>query len=246
MTLGKWPSLEETESDVIRKTSGMHQKELGIIESLLNAYLAGFAAIGSFTRTKGNDLQYAWFKLVTRSFNSTRCAYILLGRGYYTQALSLLRSVEEDWLIAKDCAKNSPTLDALLNDKGQLGKGDFTFSKMAERQGIKPLWNSDYGGLSLFAHPRPLSLRVLVDPGTKALRLGASYDRVLFLYCCEVLIRDALRMTEYMVSLLDSQAVDWQRQTLPTIQEAADWLDALQAQYTGEEVRSDKREGDET
>lgn len=123
MTLGKWQGLKETESDIIRKTSGIHQRGLSIIGRLLNAYLAGFEVIDSFTHTKDNDLQYAWFKLVTRSFNSMRCAYILLERGYYTQALSLLRSVDEDWLMAKDCGKNSPTLDALLNDKGQLGKG---------------------------------------------------------------------------------------------------------------------------
>lgn len=246
MTLAKWQGLEETESDVIGKTSGMHQRELHIIERLLNAYLAGFEVIGSFTRTKDNDLQYAWFKLVTRSFNSMRCAYILLERGYYTQALSLLRSVDEDWLIAKDCGKNSPTLDALLNDKGQLGKGDLTFGKMAEREGIKPLWDSGYGHLSLFVHPRPLSLRVLVDPGTKTLRLGASYDRVLFLYCCEVLIRNALRMTEYMVSLLGSKAADWQKQTWPIVQEATGWLDGLRAQYASGEAPSDKQEGDET
>jgi len=234
MTLGKWQGLKETESDVIRETSSKHQKELNTVQKLFNAYLTGFEVIGSFTRTKDNDLQYAWLKLTTRSFNSMRCAYILLERGYYTQVLSLLRSVDEDWLMAKDCEKNSPTLDALLYDKGQLGKGDLTFSKMAGRQGIKPLWDSGYGHLSLFVHPRPLSLKVLVDPGTKTLRLGASYYRVLFLYCCEVLIRDALRMTEYLVSLLGSKAAEWQKQTWPIVQEATDWLNGLRAQYATE------------
>ncbi|MDD5038018.1 MAG: hypothetical protein PHN78_01700 [Dehalococcoidales bacterium] len=243
MTLSKWQGLKETESDVIRKTSGIHQREISIIGKLLNAYLVGFEAIGSFTRDKDNDLQYAWLKLVTRSFNSMRCAYILLEQGYYTQALSLLRSVDEDWLMSKDCEKNRLTLDALLNDKGQLGKGDLSFGKMAEREGIKPLWDSGYGHLSLFVHPRPLSLKVLVDPRAKTLRLGASYDWVLFLYCCEVLIRDALRMTEYMVSLLGSRATDWQKQTWPIVQETTSWLDGLRAQYAGGDAPDDNQEG---
>lgn len=242
MSLSKWQGLKEKETGITKHISSLHLEELSVIEKLLDAYLTGFERIGGFTRTENNDLEYAWLLLITRSFNSMRCSHVLLERGYYNEALSLLRSVDEDWLIAKDCGRNAPTLEALLNDAGLLGRGNLTFSKMAEREGIKPLWDTGYGHLSRFAHPRSLSLKALVYLGTKTLRLGASYDRVLFLYCCEVLIRDALRMTEYMVVLLGSKASAWQEQTWPIVQQATDWLEGLQTKFTEESGSNDHQE----
>ena len=224
-----WQVLDEEESRVMKRTSSKYKRELNLIVDLLDAYVGAFGLIGSLP--EDNDLRLAWLLLVTRSFNSMRCAYDLLRRGYYSQALSLLRSVDEDWLICKDCEKHQPTVDALLHEKGELGKGDLTYGKMAEREGIKQEWDQGYGHLSKFAHGRPLALDVLIDPGSHEVRLGAHYDRVLLTYCCEVLIRAALRMTKYLVSVLGSRAELWMKETEAIVKEARVWLAELDQRY---------------
>jgi hypothetical protein len=231
MMSGRWQGLDLSESNRVVETRNSHPTECTMIERLLDAYIAGFEVMGgSFTRTD-NDLQFAHFKLATRSFNSLRCAYLLLKPGYYTQALCLLRSVEEDWLLAKDCETHSPTLDALLSESEALWKGDLSFRVMAERQGKKSLWDEDYGHLSSFAHPRPVSLRALTDRQTMTLRLGPIYNKPMFLWCCETLMRSALRMMAILYPLLGAGGRDWDRQHSPVIREVADWLQDLQARY---------------
>ena len=125
--------LGELDAEVKKLTSTQHKVELKLAENLLTSFLKGFGRLGSFTRTKNNDLQYAWLLLTTRSFNSLCSAYALLQQGYYDQAIMLIRSVEEDWLTATDCEKNSETLKAVFQRGSQLGKGQLSYAEMAKR-----------------------------------------------------------------------------------------------------------------
>ena len=130
--------------------------------------------LDSLTRNPGNDLQYAWLLLATRSTNSLRCALMLLESGYYSQSLTLVRSAMEDNLTALDCEGHEPTLKALLEGEGDLGKGDLTFTRMAQRVSDKFAedWKYNYGKLSEYAaHARHISVTHLVD-SEKALRLA--------------------------------------------------------------------------
>lgn len=231
MGLEGWQGLSIQEAQVSKETRDNYKEEIDIIARLINAYIIAIGSMDGFVRTEDNDLQYAWLKLVTRAMTSMRSAYLLIERGHYSQALVLLRSADEDWLIACDCNNYQPTLRALLYEEGELGKKDFHLSQMAIREGIKDKWDVRYGHLSLFSHPRPLSLRVLMNPETKMLRLGGEYDKVLFLYCAEVIIRHAVRMTRFVIGFLDSKADEWQKQTEPIMNDAVDWLDTLEEKY---------------
>lgn len=236
MASREWAGLNEREVQVIRTTATEHQRELALMENLLRAYVAGFGAIGSFKPTEDNELQYAWLRLVARSFNSMRCAYDALLRGYYIQALMLLRSVDEDWLVCGDCEKHPPTLDALLREKGRLGRGELSYGKMAERQQIEHPWGEGYGFLSTIYHPRRWVLEAQVDLKSRTLRLGAHYDRSLFLLCCEVLVRASLRMTKYLVKLLGSGGNRWMKKNDALVGEARHWLEQLEELYTGSDA----------
>ncbi len=243
MPLDGWQGLQRMESDCSTWTRTEHARELDIIARLLDAYLAGLEDLGHFTISEDNELQLAWLLLAARGFNSMRCAQTLLQTGYYAQALALLRSAGEDWLVAKDCENHRPTLDALLHERGRLGRKDLTLAKMAERVGIGPVWISDYGSLSEFAHPRPLSLRASVEPNTNKLRLGPSYDEVLCLYCCEALLRGALLMMELVVRLLGSKGAEWDKLYGPVVCEAGAWLAELRSQYGDSDTPGDDRLG---
>ena len=228
MTSEKPPSLEEEEAQVRRVTASQHQAELGLIEKLLNAYLAGFRSLGSFTPSDNNELEYAWLLLITRAFNSMRCAYDLLQRGYYSQTLTLVRSVNEDWLTCMDCLINRPTLEALLQGRKMPAYGDM--AKRLEEPESKKWWDHIYGEQSQLAHARRRALTVLVDPDTHTLRLGGHYDKDLFVASCYSLIPAAARMTEFLGRVLGSRAQPWANESLPIVREAQAWMKRVEAE----------------
>lgn len=216
------PSFQKTEAQVKAITAAKHMKEIKLVEKLINHYLAGFRALGKFTLNEDNELEYAWLLLTTRSFNSLRCAYDLLLKGYYSQAVMLICSVFEDWLIAKDCEKNQKTLDALLRGDDVFWKQEFHYSEMAKRQSEKfpEIWRGIYGTLSTIAHARQRALMILVDPETRELRLGSHYDNDLFLATYQSLLTAASIIPELLYKLLGDHATQWWTETLPTLQVA--------------------------
>lgn len=225
-----WPSLEEFEAQVKAATVAKHKEEIGLIKKLLNHYLAGFGKIDKFTPTNDNKLEYAWLLLTTRSFNSLRCAFDLLQKGYYSQAMMLIRAADEDYLICRDCENNQKTLDALLKGSGQLRKEDLRYSEMAKRisdEFYDEVWKDSYGQESEIAHASHMALRILVDPDTNTLMLGGHHNNTLFVATCHNLLRVAVGMTEFMVRLLGNNANEWQRETYPTFQAACAYVERI-------------------
>lgn len=231
-------NLEELEAKVEEFTSDKHGAELKLAKDLLTCYLRGFGRLGSFTRTEDNDLHYAWLLLTTRSFNSLRSAYALLQQGYYDQAIMLIRSVQEDWLLAADCKNNPETLRVFFRRDSQLGKGQFTYTEMARRisqEFYEKTWKYNYGSLSTIAHARERSLRILVDPDTKNLRLGSHYDRTLFIGTCQTLLRSAMLMLDFLAKVLGTDALPWKKETLPKWEAASEWCKTVEDKVNANE-----------
>ena len=157
------PSLEQGELQVKKTTHNRKRYELGLIENLLNRYLAGFRAFKEFKIGEISQLEIVWLVFIVRIFNSLRCAYSLLQKGYYNQAIMLVRSAEEDYLTCRDCEKNEKTIKALLDGKGQLGKGEFTFS--SNQNPAKLVHHlSDIISHGRSARKYPISLPIPSDP----------------------------------------------------------------------------------
>jgi len=108
-----WPSLEEFELQVKNTTIANKKAELNIIENLLNLYLAGFRVLHEFKTGEVQRLELAWLLLIVRGFNSLRCAYDLLQKGYYSQAVILIRSAEEDYLTSRHWIMSTEAMDAI-------------------------------------------------------------------------------------------------------------------------------------
>lgn len=241
MTQGESPSLEELESRVKMTTSSKRKRELTLVVKLLQSYIDGFNLINSFTLTDDNEVQYAWLLLITQSFHSMRCALLSMQIGYYGQAMSLLRIATEDWFACEDCQKNARTLKALLHNEGlKLNYGD-----MAQNAGAREIvYKGDYHFLSRFTHVCKLSLAIIRNSETNELKTAPAYDEVLFLSCCEMLIRNAIRIApfmQYFLSKLSNTKVDsWRKVAEPPIKEAADWLREQQQKYGDEDITSAK------
>jgi hypothetical protein len=242
MQLEPGPPLDEVEEQVRAATAKYHSSELGLLENLLNCYISGITRIGTFTRTENNRLQQVHLFLTIRSFNSLRWAYHLLKSGYYSQAAMLVRSAYEDWLVCKDSEKCAFTVDALLTGVPKLGEGKLTYTEMARRvdPGYENVWKNDYGSLSEYgSHPRMRAVAILIDPGTKTLRFGGHYDRVLFVATCDVLLNILILMiTEFLPKLLGRERYQpWVAQTDPFIRQAMTWRAEIKRRVeAGEDV----------
>lgn len=235
MTAETWSSVEAFESQVRQTTHNEKRCELGVVENLLKCYLAGFRALKELKFGEISNLELAWLLLVVRSFNSLRCAYELLQKGYYNQAIMLIRSVEEDYLTCRDCEVNKKTIDALLDGKGELGKGKLTFSEMAKR--ISPEfyknWKLNYGQLSEIAHPRQLAMGMIAKKEDNRLNLGGDYNENHFIATCQALLRSGVGMTEFIIKLLGDKAIQWQKDSYPACNDATGYVEKISEKYGG-------------
>jgi hypothetical protein len=243
----KAPNLVQLEAKVKQTTARKRQKELSLMAELLNIYAKGFSLVTSFQRTEDNDVPYAWLLLIARSYHSMRSAELLMLSGYYGPALTLLRTVTEDWLVGKDCEHYQPTLDTLLYGKYRFGdkKLKLRYKDIAARVKVKDdvkdiVYQQDYTFQSKFTHAGRLSLAVMRDQKTNELRVTPCYDGLLFYCCCELLIRNCLRMNELMYKFLknysDETVENWSKMVEPAVKDMGNWLRTLQQKYGGKDT----------
>jgi hypothetical protein len=238
MALNKTPSLIALEAQVKKVTRDSHQKEIELITNVLNMYINGFNSIGSFTYNQDNEKETAWLLLVARSFHSMRGALQLMLMGYYGQAISLLRTVTENFFICHDCIENPKAIEAILHNKYRIPsrKNGLTFYAMAERTDNLRIYRNDYAHQSEVTHPSALSLGIIRDPKTDEINVAPRYDKILFLDCCEMMVRNALMMNEFMARLLSklskkTKATSWAEKAKQTIYEASDWLNKMREEF---------------
>lgn len=221
MTSERARSLEELEARVMANTEAKNRTEIDLAERLLNQYLTGFTKMGKFTVNKNSEREYVWFQLATRSFNSLRCAFDVLEKGYYSQAAMLIRSALGDWLTAADAEKSGKTVDIVIKGEYEFGKGELSYSELTKRlQKFPETGHIVQLALSTIAYSRRLPPETMVIPDKKYLMIG-QYDFRLFQAAYQVLLIAAVKMLEVMHRLLGKNADEWWQATQPFI-EAAD------------------------
>ena len=223
--------IEEIEDVVATTIRTNHARELDVVDATLDQILLGLNDFGSRKERPDNRLESARLFLAVRSFNSLRTARQTLERGYYQQALTLVRMAMEDQLVAEDAENHPPTLTALLDGEGKIGRRDLALGKMAERLSPKAreVWDDNYGTLSKrAAHPRLESMQGLVInlDGEVTLRPGSHYDEVevrIVLYC---LLRELFHVMTTIDKLTTQIQSDWHTQAMPTFEEVnALWIE---------------------
>ena len=96
-------SIIKQERANVSTTKRNHAKEINIFAGMLNTYTNGFNLVGSFEIEEDNEAETIWLLLSTRCLHSIRCAIDLSLKGYYSQAMSIIRTIIEDWFI---CVRN--------------------------------------------------------------------------------------------------------------------------------------------
>ena len=217
--------IEATENEVASTILENHSRELEIVCAALDQILRGFNEFADHKERPDNKLESARVFLTTRSFNSLRVAMKVLERVYTQQALTLIRTVMEDQLVAGDAENHPPTLDALFSEENRLGKGKFTFGKMAIRLSpkAKMAWDSNYGFVSSFAaHPRHLSIRKLLavdTDGKITLMPGPRYDRVEVYTAIFYTLGELMKVMATMAKLTYSVGSNWANDAMFVIEE---------------------------
>ena len=218
-------SIDKTDDETAVIVRENHACEIRAVEAALNDILRGLSDFGSRKQMPDNRLESARLFLATRSFNSLQNALQVLERGYYQQAMALVRMAKEDQLVAQDVENHPPTLAALLNGDGTLGRGELTFGKMAQRVSAKTkeAWDDDYGALSKYgAHPRTGSMRGLVEVGSDGrivLRPGGHYDEVWANVVLYHVLRELVQVLATVAKVTASAGIDWVTNAIATFEE---------------------------
>ena len=213
------------EGEAAASIHSQYSRELSIVDMALDQVLVGLHDFGAIKRKPDSSLESARLFLATRSFNSLWTARQILERGYFQQAMTLVRMAMEDQLIAGDIEIHPPTLNALLDRD----KGIESFASMADRLGPqgREVWDSNYGMASEYAaHTRPRSLQSLnsVGPdGQSFLRPGGNYDEVYATATLFLLSQEIVKVMKIIGQLTVPLESDWVIRAMPAF-EANDLL----------------------
>ena len=234
-------TVDKTDAETAAIIRERHAREFSAVEAALDDILRGLSDYGSRRGKPDNRLESARLFLTTRSFNSLRTAAQVLERGYYQQAMALVRMAMEDQMVALDSESHPATLSALLDDDSKLGKRDLALGKMAERVSAKTkdAWHDDYGMLSHYgAHPRRGSMEELVEVGSDGrivLRPGSHYDETWVNVVLYYTLRELVQVFATVAKVTAFAGIDWVTSTMPTLKEV-DFLWRQIDRRAGEEL----------
>ena len=197
-----------------------YSQELNVVDAALDQILGGLDDFGSIKGKPDSRLESTRLFLATRSFNSLWTARQVLERGYFQQAMTVIRMAMEDQLIADDIESYPPTLNALLDGNESIG----SFASMADRLGSlgRKVWNDRYGMVSEYAaHTRTMSLRSLNSIGSDGqplLRPGGNYDEVYAGAALFLLSQEIVKVMKTVAQLTTPLRSDWVNRAMPVFQ----------------------------
>ena len=235
------PTLK-AEEKVLTATRQKYGEAFALFDEALELFIERVNLFGNKKLDSPSKLQPARLHLMVRSIKSIRIARMALLLGYYQQALTVVRMVAENELVARDAAINSATLDALLLEAPLKEDDDDDipidkFAVMAKRQSpeFKKWWDWYYGKkLSIYgAHPRNASMSSLYhhDPTKEVITLDVlpfyNEDFIEPILC--IMAAELWRMFETSNELvkdalldktdLDQPELNWTRERVVTLKE---------------------------
>ena len=116
------PNIVDQEKRTARITINNHAREIELLVKVMNVLTSAFNQISSFEYKENNDSEYMWLLLSVRCLHSIRCSTDLLIKGYYSQAMSIIRTIIEDYFICGNAQTNSDISRCLLHNEFPLKK----------------------------------------------------------------------------------------------------------------------------
>jgi len=213
-----------------------HPKVFELVEIMMSLYVDGFNLIGN-PNNEDKDMGRVWLFLVTRSFHSIMCSVELMKKGYYAQAMTLIRMVIEAYFLCGNCEKDKTIIDALLRNKSNRRP---TWRTYAKNMNALNWYKKDYVFACQFSHSSYLSLGAMtteINPSYRRLEFVPFYEEMPFLSCSKLLLRNGLLMTVFLGKMLGDSSKEnvnsWHSRARTAIQDTQQWLDGLKGKYGG-------------
>lgn len=224
-------SVPDAELEVIKTTQEKHGREIEIFTEIQNVFLNGFSSIPKFEYK--DESEYICLLILIRTLHSIRCSIELMTKGYYSQSMSILRTITEDWFVCGTVKGNIQVRDCLIRDEKMP-----RYIDLAIQMDALNIYRGDYHYQSKFTHSTRLSLRVLYDLDKKVARVAPSYDESLFLLCAESLMRVSIFMFEVFANFLTNldkvKARSWSDNNIAKLDLVTNWLGELREKYGGD------------
>jgi len=231
-------NLIEAEKKAKDITTKKHPEVFELVEIMMHLYISGLNLIGNSNIKIDTDR--VWSALTIRSFHSLICSVELTERGYYAQAMALIRMVIEAYFLCGNCEKDKTIVDAVVHNKPNRPKGKtkFDYKKLAIDMGALDWYDSDYVFACHFSHMSHLTLEIMttkINPDYRSLKIVPSYDELSFIACCKLLLRNGLLMTTFLGKLLDNVSEEnvaaWHIKARTAVQQAEEWSGGLKERY---------------
>ena len=235
-----YDSLAASDAKIAQRIRNEHDHWFTAIETALDQVIQG---LNEFAEHKGqptSELESARLFLATRTFRNLHTALRLVERGYWQQALGVIRMAMEDMLVTEDIEGNPAALNALFSKEGRFGRGELTYQKMAERISKRTgsAWATDYGDVSKYAaHPGMKALESIVTwnaAGKPHLSIASSYDKGQVAACVSMAAGVTLNLMATVFKLLRGTGSNWESQALPAFKAVDALCDELRKLATDE------------
>ena len=235
-----YASLAASDTDLAEKIRSEHQGWFRTIETALDQVIQGLNDFSEFKGWPDGEVESGRMFLATRTFRSLHMALRLVERGYWQQALGVIRMAMEDMLVTEDIEGNPAALNALFSKEGRFGRGKLTYQKMAERISKRTgsAWATDYGDVSKYAaHPGMKALESIVTwdaAGKPHLSIASSYSKGQVAACVSMAAGVTLNLMATVFKLLRGTGSNWESQALPAFKAVDALCDELRKLATDE------------
>ncbi len=226
-----WTQQEEAN---VARTEQEHSATISLWLDGFNLLVRGLDVLSGMKKVEAPQQIQAI--LFAQAINSLRCSYEAATRGYYSQAINLVRLATEDWMAIwylRNFPDELPRFTNLSEDTPWFGA---MLKKLEEERGASggDIIRSGMKSLHKFAHVDRLGVRYLLDEETepKTIRLGPYYNHKQFLRTASdtlvaiLALNDALDMFHLLLGhekrsasgWFGNRVREWQRTSVP-----ADW-----------------------
>jgi hypothetical protein len=217
-----YESLDDREAETEAITLATHTDDVSLLLRVMQQFLTGFRFMDGYVGNGSHDT--AVLALCMRGFNSIRIAQLLLIKGYYSQAISMARSTEEDWAACSYIARNPKSAELWWKNRppkpATIRKG-IGFDKAH-----KAKLDESYQVLSQAAHPGRLAIETTLErsEGSIALHLGGGYNADFFRSALYMVLGSAIELLGVLVGYLHDEQAEWFKEAESLQDDVIKWI----------------------
>lgn len=231
-----YESLDHKEAETSALTQSERAEDIAVLVRVMGDFLPGFAALEGYVSDGPHDV--AVLGMCIRAFNSLKCAYDLLLKGYYSQSVTLARTIDEDWAACLYISRHPESAVRWFDDKPP---SPSTIRKsLGFDKDIKAKLDESYSVTSSFAHSGRAAIITSIDRSADGigLRLGGSYDPQHFTVALYMLVSAAVNLLGIPLAYLHEKHPEWLSQCTETRDAAIEWIKRINQEVLDRQERS--------